>query len=271
MTSRTRLRATAAGLGAFTAMLLAPCPAGATTLPSQLAPGHSATSGAVLRSPNGHFLLQVEPTGRLTITGPRATVWATHTHGQRPVLVVRRNGDVQLLSHRTALWQTATTGAGASTLRLGDNGVLTLSNRSGTVWTSVVGNRCAHSRGAHHVLIDISTQSALLCAHQQQILITPVTTGASDRGDGTPTGTWHLYAKQRNTVLHPASGGAYPVKYWMPYNGAYGMHDARWQKFPFGSGKYRTQGSHGCTHFPTAAMARLFAWAPIGTTVTVRR
>ncbi len=269
MTIRTMLCATVAGLGAVAAMLLAPSAAEATTLPTQLAPGHLATSGAVLRSPNGHFLLQVAPTGRLMITGRRATVWATRTHGDRPVLVVRRNGDVLLISHRKALWQTATTGAGASTLRLGDHGVLTLSNRSGTVWTSVVGNRCAHSRDAHHVLIDISEQSALLCAHHQQILVTPVTTGATDRGDGTPTGTWHVYAKQRNTVLHPASGGAYPVKYWMPYNGAYGMHDARWQKFAYGSGKYRTKGSHGCTHFPAAAMARLFAWAPTGTTVTV--
>ncbi len=271
MTIRTMLSATVAGLGVLTALLLAPSAAGATTLPTQLAPGHSATSGPVLRSPNGHYLLQVAPTGRLMITGPRATVWATRTHGGSPVLVVRRSGDVQLVSHRKALWQTATAGAGASTLRLGNDGVLTLSNRSGTVWTSAVGNGCAHSRGAHHVLIDISQQRALLCAHHQQILVTPVTTGATAHGDGTPTGTWHVYAKQRNTVLHPAAGGAYPVKYWMPYNGAYGMHDSRWQKFAYGSSKYRTQGSHGCTHFPAAAMARLFAWAPIGTTVTVRR
>ena len=55
-----------------------------------------------------------------------------------------------------------------------------------------------------------------MCEGHSQVLVTPVTTGASNLGDGTPTGTWRVYAKVSPTTLYPAGGGAYPVKYWMP-------------------------------------------------------
>lgn len=80
-----------------------------------------------------------------------------------------------------------------------------------------------------------------------------------------------MYDKQRDTTLYPAAGGAYPVHYWMPYSGPYGLHDSPWQTFPYGSSKYRAHGSHGCVHVPAAAMRFLFHWAPVGTTVLVRR
>lgn len=101
------------------------------------------------------------------------------------------------------------------------------------------------------------------------MLTTRITSGATALGDGTPTGTWRLQAKQRDTYLYPAAGGKYYVHYWMPYDGAYGMHDSSWQKFAYGSSEYRTQGSHGCVHLPRAAIAFMFGWAPIGTTVTI--
>ena len=123
----------------------------------------------------------------------------------------------------------------------------------------------------HEVVVDLSRQHAWLCRHGRQVLSTPVTTGAVKLGDATPTGRWRVYDKQRNTTLHPAAGGAYPVHYWMPYSGPYGLHDAPWQKFPFGSKKYRRHGSHGCVHMPEAAMKFLYHWAPVGTTVLIRR
>jgi lipoprotein-anchoring transpeptidase ErfK/SrfK len=109
-----------------------------------------------------------------------------------------------------------------------------------------------------------------LCNADNQLLTTRITSGATALGDGTPTGTWHLQGKQRDTYLYPAAGGAYYVHYWMPYDGAYGMHDSPWQTFPYGSQKYRTEGSHGCVHFPRAAIAWMFRWARIGTTVQIR-
>jgi lipoprotein-anchoring transpeptidase ErfK/SrfK len=110
-----------------------------------------------------------------------------------------------------------------------------------------------------------------MCQRAAQVLTTRVTSGATALGDATPTGTWRIYAKERNVTLHPAAGGAYPVRYWMPYSGAYGFHDAPWQKFAYGSSLYRTQGSHGCVHLPGATMAWFYKWAPVGTKVTITR
>ena len=203
------------------------------------------------------------------MVGPHGSVWAKRTRADHPVLVLGTNGDVALSSRHVVSWRTHTAGAGRSTLSLTNRGVLTLTNGSGTVWSTTLRNRCGAMTARHIVRIDISEQRAVLCAGHEQILNTRVTTGASAYGNGTPTGTWRLYAKVRNTVLYPSSGGAYPVKYWMPYSGPYGMHDSSWQHFPYGSSRYRTEGSHGCVHFPPAAMARLYAWAPIGTVVSI--
>ena len=55
----------------------------------------------------------------------------------------------------------------------------------------------------------------------------------------------------------------------MPYSGPYGLHDAPWQHFAFGSGLYRTRGSHGCVHVPAATVGYLYGWTRVGTTVHV--
>jgi lipoprotein-anchoring transpeptidase ErfK/SrfK len=48
------------------------------------------------------------------------------------------------------------------------------------------------------------------------------------------------------------------------------MHDSSWQHFPYGSPRYRTRGSHGCVHFPIAAITWMYRWIGIGTVVQVR-
>jgi hypothetical protein len=235
-----------------------------------LAAGRSLTS-AGMRSPDSRYLLTVRSDGRLTVTGHGRTRRLTTQQAADAVLTLTRAGNLVLRSRGRTVWETNTRGAAGARLSLTDAGVLVLSAKGGVAWTDVLGNGCAHSRGAHHVTVDLSRQQARLCAHHQQVLVTPVTTGASSKGDATPTGSWKVYAKVRDTVLHPADGGAYHVRYWMPYDGAYGMHDSPWQRFAYGSPLYRTRGSHGCVHFPGTAMKRLFAWAPVGTRVTVRR
>jgi lipoprotein-anchoring transpeptidase ErfK/SrfK len=108
-----------------------------------------------------------------------------------------------------------------------------------------------------------------MCSGSRQVYDSNVTTGASAVGAGTPTGTWQLLAKQTDTWLTVLSGESYHVKYWMPYNGPYGFHDSAWQKFAYGSPKYRSDGSHGCVHLPAKAMAWMYHWARVGATVTV--
>lgn len=70
-------------------------------------------------------------------------------------------------------------------------------------------------------------------------------------------------------MLYPSTGGSYPVRYWVPYHGAYGIHDSSWQTFPYGSQRYRTDGSHGCTHVPLATMAWFYSWVRVGTPVDI--
>ena len=129
---------------------------------------------------------------------------------------------------------------------------------------------CRASTDAQHVIVSISQQHAWICAGTRQVKDSPVTTGASATGDGTPLGTWHVQGKETDRMLTVLTGESYHVDYWMPYDGVYGFHDSSWQKFPYGSPLYRTQGSHGCVHVPLAVMAWLYDWTQVGAAVTIQ-
>ena len=67
----------------------------------------------------------------------------------------------------------------------------------------------------------------------------------------TPTGTFGITYKERDATL---TGQNYSsdVKYWMPFYGNVGLHDASWRS-SFGSDIYVTNGSHGCINLPPDA------------------
>ena len=250
--------------------LAVPGLASAATPVRALTAGSSLTVGGVLHSPHDTAQAILKPDGRLVVRRAGRTVWWSPGRGPDARLTLRRSGNLALTSGPHLVWSTDTAGSRAGRLVLSDAGVLALRSSGGTVWSTRTGNGCRHGASGKRVIIDLSSQSARLCRGPEQVLATPITSGASALGAGTPTGTWHLQAKQRDRYLYPAAGGAYYVHYWLPYDGAYGMHDSSWQRFPYGSPKYRTQGSHGCVHFPRAAIAWMYRWAPIGTTVTIR-
>lgn len=135
-------------------------------------------------------------------------------------------------------------------------------------------NQCKANTAAKAVVVSLGQQHLWACGGSSQAYGTPVTTGATSYGDGTPTGTWAIQGKQTGRYLTGSdSRGSWNdyVNYWMPYNGDYGFHDATWQTFPFGSlTQYQTGGSHGCVHLPLAAMKWLYSWAPVGTPVTIK-
>jgi lipoprotein-anchoring transpeptidase ErfK/SrfK len=86
----------------------------------------------------------------------------------------------------------------------------------------------------------------------------------------TPTGTYRIQAKDTDTTLTQLNGDTYPVKYWIAFDAPlYGFHDASWQHFPYGSPRYRTDGSHGCIHVPLPAIRFLYNWAQVGATVRI--
>lgn len=133
-------------------------------------------------------------------------------------------------------------------------------------------NPCAANTHPQLVLVDISQQHLWMCAHHTLVKDTAVTTGAVDLPyDDTPKGTFHIQGRDRNATLTLNTGKQYHVKYWIPFQSPlFGFHDSSWQNFPYGSQKYRTQGSHGCVHMPLAAISYLYKWAKIGATVRIK-
>ena len=249
----------------------------ATTASASPAPRHSLHVGQALRhgqaltSANGKYRASIRH-GRLVVTN-RAwhRLWASPRAGRGAVLRIGKWGQLKLMVGRRNAWTAGTARSGMhAVLTMRNNGVLALRAAGGSVWTDALRDRCPSARGKRFV-VDLSRQLARACRDGQQIRVTRVTTGAVALGDGTPGGRWHVQAKIRDTVLYPAAGGAYPVKYWVPYDGAYGLHDSPWQKFPYGSPKYRRHGSHGCVHVPGHTMAWLYGWLRIGTTVAIHK
>ena len=90
-----------------------------------------------------------------------------------------------------------------------------------------------------------------------------VVTGNISRHYGTPAIVAQIQYKDRNAVLRGANY-ATPVKYWMPFYGNYGIHDASWRR-EFGGTVYLTDGSHGCVNTPPAAMKVIFETMDSGT------
>ncbi|MEO9140445.1 MAG: L,D-transpeptidase [Jatrophihabitans sp.] len=241
----------------------------AAASPSSLSAGNALHVGEKLVSSNGAYTARLEAGQLVVRTTSGRMVWGTPKRTSAQTLYLGRTGQLSLTAGRSAYWAAGTSGSGsADVLTLRSDGVLVLGAAGLTVWTSQALNRCPRTSGQTFD-VGIGGQVARMCNGGQQIRVTPITSGASAYGDGTPLGTWNVYAKQRNTTLYPSSGGAYPVKYWVPYNGAYGVHDSSWQHFPYGSSLYTTRGSHGCTHVPAQAMSWFFQWVRIGTTVTI--
>ena len=102
--------------------------------------------------------------------------------------------------------------------------------------------------GNTYVAINLTTQHLWFYKNGSLIVDGDVVTGNVSSGCATPTGTYKLYYKQKDTVLRGA-GYASPVSFWMPFNGGIGLHDASWRS-TFGGSIYKTNGSHGCINAP---------------------
>ncbi len=128
---------------------------------------------------------------------------------------------------------------------------------------------CAGNTGTRLVTVSISEQRMWTCDGKRTVSASPVTTGIDNPRDRTPTGTWKIVSRETDRFLVGADYRVH-VNYWLPFFGDFGFHDSPWQPFPYGSADYKTGGSRGCVHVPGPAMAALYRWASVGTTVTVR-
>jgi lipoprotein-anchoring transpeptidase ErfK/SrfK len=140
-------------------------------------------------------------------------------------------------------------------------------------------NQCANNNLSQFIVVSIGQRHLWACQNHKVVYSTPVVTGIEYlAADKTPTGTYHISAKQTNTTLtgsDTTGNWSDPVSYWMPFldnqYGTYGFHDATWRpSSAFGHiNPNSAQASHGCVELPLAASKWLYGWAQVGTTVTV--
>jgi lipoprotein-anchoring transpeptidase ErfK/SrfK len=143
----------------------------------------------------------------------------------------------------------------------------------------------SHSSQAAGKVIVVSLSHQWLYAYTagSEVFSTAVMTGRPELG--TPTGTYHVFAKLSPTTFYsPFPRGSaewYPpthITYALEWKaGGFFLHDSWWHSV-YGPGTNRQHydpvdgwqsGSHGCIAMPLSAAAWLYNWAPIGTTVKV--
>jgi lipoprotein-anchoring transpeptidase ErfK/SrfK len=131
-------------------------------------------------------------------------------------------------------------------------------------------NPCTTNARSRLVYVSLRRQHLWMCDKHRVAYSTAITSGMAGADTRTPTGSFHIQGRNRNSVLTLNTGATYNVKYWIPFEAPlFGFHDSSWQRFPYGSPKYRTDGSHGCVHMPLIAIRFLYNWSDIGTAVRI--
>lgn len=116
--------------------------------------------------------------------------------------------------------------------------------------------------GNSYVEIDLSNQHLYVYQDGEIVLESDFVSGNVSNGNTTPGGVFGLTYKTTNAVLR-GDNYATPVKYWMPFNGNIGMHDATWRR-EFGGEIYLTNGSHGCINLPLSKAKEIYGYVSTG-------
>lgn len=116
-----------------------------------------------------------------------------------------------------------------------------------------------------YVEVDIANQKVHVVVDGKEKLVSDCVTGNTSTGHGTHTGAYYIYAKLTNWTM--VKYNAF-VRYWMPFNGDEGLHDASWRS-SFGGSIYKTNGSHGCTNLSYDTAKFIYDNCPQGTLVIV--
>lgn len=108
----------------------------------------------------------------------------------------------------------------------------------------------------NYVEIDLTNQQLYLYTDGALVLETPIVSGSLATRHRTPAGAYTLVGKHRNVTLRGPDYANF-VRYWMPFNGGIGLHDAPWRR-NFGGTIYKTNGSHGCINLPADMAETIF-------------
>ena len=121
--------------------------------------------------------------------------------------------------------------------------------------------------GNSYVEINIGEQHLWVYKDGQMVNETDFVSGGLFKGNSTPEGTYAITYKERDSTL-VGEGYQSSVKYWMPFNGNIGLHDASWRD-AFGGHIYYFSGSHGCVNLPSAKAAEIYDQVEKGEAVVV--
>lgn len=121
--------------------------------------------------------------------------------------------------------------------------------------------------GDSYVEINLTAQHLFCYKDGKLIVESDFVSGNVAKGHSSPTGAFSLTYKTTDAVLR---GEDYetPVKYWMPFAGDVGMHDANWRN-SFGGNIYKTSGSHGCINLPPSVAKTIYGVIEKGYAVLV--
>lgn len=119
--------------------------------------------------------------------------------------------------------------------------------------------------GNTYVEVDLSSQHLWLYKDGNLVIDGSIVSGNVSSNCTTPSGVYKLDEKEENAILRGV-GYAQKVKYWMPFNGGIGLHDAWWRD-SFGGNIYKTHGSHGCVNAPSNLAKVIFNNIKVGTPI----
>ncbi|XME01932.1 L,D-transpeptidase family protein [Lachnospiraceae bacterium C1.1] len=121
--------------------------------------------------------------------------------------------------------------------------------------------------GDTYVEVDLDNQHVYCYVSGNLVTQTDCVSGKVSTGNFTPDGTYAITYKEQDATLVGETYSS-PVKYWMPFNGNIGLHDASWRS-SFGGSIYLTGGSHGCVNLPSSAAKKIFENVHKGEAVVV--
>ena len=116
--------------------------------------------------------------------------------------------------------------------------------------------------GGNYVEVNLTEQCLWVYNNYECKLYSPIVTGNLSEGWNTPTGVYSVY-----DTIHPTRPGRV-FRYWCPFLGAYGLHDANWRS-EFRSDEYLFEGSHGCVNIPPENFKVVYANISVGTPVII--
>ena len=121
--------------------------------------------------------------------------------------------------------------------------------------------------GDSYVEINLTAQHLFVYEEGKLVVESDFVSGNVAKGHGSPTGAFAVTYTTTDAVLR---GEDYetPVKYWMPFAGDVGMHDATWRR-SFGGNIYKTNGSHGCINLPLSVAKTIYETIDKGDPVLV--